>query len=100
MSEVFVPVKLLGWGLIQVQDSFDKQEPQLIVIWGIVEPKLEDILDERLEDLSLRALAEQFWGQDVLELLDPLELLLLQFCPFLLGKLLLVLLVLVSLEEW
>ena len=100
MSEVLIPVVGLGRGLVQVKDSFDKLELQLVVVWSLIEAKLEDVLDEWLEDLGFWALAQKLWSEDVLELFDPLELLLLLLSLLLFAQLLIVLLVFVSLEEW
>lgn len=86
-----VPVILFVWSLIEIEQSSDESESQLVVVGLLIEFQVEDLLEERDEALSFFAFgAEHLWGQHVLHFLDSRELLL---------SVLIVLLIFLVLEE-
>ena len=52
-EHVLVPVVLLAWGLTEVKEFTDEHESQLLVIGLLLELKIEDVVDELEEVLTL-----------------------------------------------
>lgn len=86
-----VPVIFFVWSLIEIEQSSDESESELVVVGLLIEFQVEDLLKEWDKALSFFAFgAEHLWGQHVLHFLDSREFLLL---------VLIVLLIFLVLEE-